>query len=157
MLYSLKKGTGHVIPKDKNAKKTLWDNTILLSPHPHPAMSSAPPAISSPIIYSNNTIDWELLVEMRQSNKCETVIKLIFNLHLESGEYPSVNILSLLQKSSHNYWFHPPKQLTRKNQRTKNEIPIPKTCILLPSYWYTQPREKRSRLPTQALDRWWQD
>ena len=59
-------------------------------PHPHPDMNQPPPDLSHPpIIHNNNTIDTEFLVQMRQSNKCESVRNdEIFNLHLRSGVSP---------------------------------------------------------------------
>ena len=51
------------------------------------------------------------LGQMRQSNKYGSVRNdEIFNLNLGSGAGPWV---------SHIYWFHQPKQLSRKNQRTQ--------------------------------------
>ena len=118
MLCSLKKETGHERPKDKttNNKKKLWDNTqahtLIWINHPH---------LSHPlIIHNNNTMDTEFLVQMRESNKCGSVRNdEIFNLHLGSGAGPWVSIPCLLQDTSHIYWFHPPKQLIRKKQRTQ--------------------------------------
>ena len=49
-------------------------------------MNQPPPFIPSPIIHNNNTMDTEFLVQVRQSNKCESVgNNEIFNLHLESA------------------------------------------------------------------------
>ena len=81
MLYSLKKETGYERPKYKSTKKlkNLWDNTHLLSPNPHPDMNQPPPAPmppptpTPPIIHSNDTMDTEILVQMRKSNKCGSV------------------------------------------------------------------------------------
>ena len=43
----------------------------------------------TPIIHSNNTMDTKFLVQMRQSNKCESVRNdEIFNLYLRSGAGP---------------------------------------------------------------------
>ena len=100
-------------------KNELWDNTYPLSPHPAPWCESTttPSPIPSPIIHNNNTMDTEVLVEMRQSNKCGSARNdEIFNLHLGSGAGPWVSIPCLLQDTSHIYWFHPPKQLTTKPQ-----------------------------------------
>ena len=73
-----------------------------------------------PIIHNSNKMDTEFLVQMRQSNKCGNVRNdEIFNLHLRSGVGPWVSIPCLLQDTSHIYWFHPPKKLTRKKQRTQ--------------------------------------
>ena len=136
MLYSLKKETGHDRPNDKsinkNGKKNkktnkLWNNTHPLSPHPPlvapptPWYESTTPHLSlSLIIHNNNTMNTQLLVQMRQSNKCGSVRNdEIFNLHLGSGASPWVSIPCLLQDTSHIDWFHPPKQLARKKQRTQ--------------------------------------
>ena len=120
MLYSIKKATGHETAKDKSTnKKKLWDNTHSLSLHPHPDMNQPPPPIPSPIIHNNNTMDTEFQVQMRQSNKCGSVRNdEIFNLHLGSGAGPWVSIPCLLQGTSYIYWFHPPKQIARKKERT---------------------------------------
>ena len=119
MLYLLKKETQHERTKDNSTnKKILQDNTHPLSPHPHPDMNQPPRTYPIPlIIHNNNTMDTEFLVQMRQSNKCGSVRNNeIFNLHLESGAGPWVSIPCLLQDSSHIYWFHPPKNLTRKSK-----------------------------------------
>ena len=51
--------------------------------------SYPPPPIPSPIIYKNNTMDIEFLVQIRESNKCGSVRNdEIFNLHLGSGVSP---------------------------------------------------------------------
>ena len=107
-------------------KNKLWDNTHSLSPHPHPDMNQPTPTYPiphlshPPIIQNNNTMDTEFQVQMRQSNKCGSIRNdEIFNLHLGSGAGPWVSILCLLQDTSHIYWFHPPKQLNRKKQRTQ--------------------------------------
>ena len=112
--------------KKAQAKKTkkLWDNTHPLAPNPHPDINQTPfhpPTYSMPpIIHNNNTMDTEFLVQMRECNKCGSIRNdEIFNLHLGSGLGPWVSIPCLLQDTSHIYWFHPPKQLTRKNQRTQ--------------------------------------
>ena len=152
MLYSIKKETGHETPKDKSTnEKKLWDNTHPLSPptthtliwinHPH---LSHPP-----IIYNNNTMDTEFLVEMRQSNKCGSLRKdEIFNLHLGSGVGPWISIPCLLQDTSHICWSHPPKQIARKkNKEPRNQIQLLTNRIVLPTY--TEPRAKRGRLGTQ--------
>ena len=90
----------------------LWNKWNKNTPTPTP--------IPSPITQHNNTMDTEFLVQMRQSNKYGSVRKdEIFNLHLGSGAGPWVSIPCLLQDTSHIYWFHPPKQLTRKKQRTQ--------------------------------------
>ena len=112
------------VKKTKKPKK-LWDHTHPLSPLPPPPPtiwyeSATSQPMPSPITHNNNTMDTEYLVQMRQSNKCVSVRNdEIFNLHLGSGAGPWVSIPCLLQDTSHIYWFHPPKQLTRKNQRTQ--------------------------------------
>ena len=112
--------------KKAQAKKTkkLWDNTHPLAPNPHPDINQTPfhpPTYSMPpIIHNNNTMDTEFLVQMRECNKCGSIRNdEIFNLHLGSGVGPWVSIPCLLQDTSHIYWFHRPKQLTRKKQRTR--------------------------------------
>ena len=129
MLSSLKKETGHERRKHKSTNKKLWGNTHPLSCHPHPDMNQPPPPpIPSPIIHNNNTMDTEFLVQRRQSNKCGSIRKdEIFNLHLGSGGGPWVSIPWLLQDTSNIYWFHPPKQLTKKKkQRTQKWDSTPK-------------------------------
>ena len=94
---------------------------------PPPALPSSPwyesttPHLSHlPIIYSKHRKDTEFPVQVRQSNKCASVNNdEVFNFHLRSGAGPWVSIPWLLQDTSHIFWFHPPKQLTRKKQRTK--------------------------------------
>ena len=102
-------------------KKKPWDNTHPLSPHPQLGMNQPPSHLSHPpIFHTKNTMNIEFLVQMRQSNQCGSVRNdEIFNLHLGSGVGPWVSIPCLLQDTSHIYWFHPPKQLTRKKQRTQ--------------------------------------
>ena len=113
MLYSLKKQTGHERPKDKSTKKKVRQYPPLVPP-------PTPHLFHPPIIHDNNTISTEFLVQMRQSNKCGSVRNVeIFKLHLGSGVGPCVSIQCLLQDTSHIYWFHPHKQLTRKKQRTQ--------------------------------------
>ena len=100
-------------------KIKLWDNTHPLFPIHTWYESTTPILRHPPIIHNNNTMYAEFLVQIRQSNKCGSVRNdEIFNLHLRSGAGPWVSIPCLLQDTSHIYWFHPPKQLTRKNQRT---------------------------------------
>ena len=102
-------------------KNKLWDNTHPLSPHPPSDMNQPHPNLCyPPIINNKNTMNSEFLVQMRQSNKCGSVRNNeIFNLHLASGAGPWVSVPCLLQDTSHIYWFHPPKQLTGKNQKTQ--------------------------------------
>ena len=124
MLYSLKKDTRHETPKDKSTnKKTKTNYEIIPTPCPPPTpwyKSTTSHLSHPPIIHNNNTMDREFLVQMRQSNKCGSVRNdEIFNSHLGSGAAPWVSIPCFLQDTSHIYWFHPPKQLTRKKQRTK--------------------------------------
>ena len=91
--------------------------------HPDPNINQPPPPTHPPpppIIHNNNTMDTKFLVQMRQSNKCGSVKNNeIFNLHLGSDAGPWVIIPCLLQDTSHIYWFHTPKQLTRKKQKTQ--------------------------------------
>ena len=103
-------------------KNPLWDNNHPLSPHPHSDMNQPPDPhlFTSLIIYKNNRMDTEFLVQMKQFDKCGSIRNdEIFNLHLGSGVGPWGSIPCLLQDASHIYWFHPPKQLTRKKQRTQ--------------------------------------
>ena len=130
MLYSLKEEAGHERPKDKTTNKKkkykLRDNTHPLSSTYTLRWINHPRLSHPPIINNNNTMDTEFLVQMRQSNKCGSVRNdEIFNLHLRSGVGPWVSIPCLLQDTSHIYWFHPPKQLTRKKQRTQKSDSTP--------------------------------
>ena len=86
----------------KIKKNKLWDNTHPLSPHPHPDTNQPPPTYAiPPIIYNNNTMDTEFLVQMRQSNQCGSVRNdEMFNLHLGDGVGPWVSIPCLLQDTS---------------------------------------------------------
>ena len=60
------------------------------------------------------------LVELKQSNNCESVGNdELFNLSMGSGADPCLSIPCLLQDTSHIYWYHPPKQSTRKKQGTQ--------------------------------------
>ena len=134
MLYSLKKETGHDRPKDKSINKNVKKNKQTMEqypplvPPPTPWYESTTPHLSlSPIIHNNNTMNTQLLVQMRQSNKCGSVRNdEIFNLHLGSGASPWVSIPCLVQDTSHIYWFHPPKQLSRKKQGTQKWDSSPK-------------------------------
>ena len=102
-------------------KKTNYE--IIPTPCPPPTPwheSTTPHLCHTPIIYNNNRIDTEFLVKIRQSNKCGHVRNdERFKLHLGSGEGPWVSTPCFLQDTSHIYWFHLPKQLNRKNQRTQ--------------------------------------
>ena len=130
MLYSLKRETGHERPKNKSIKKKKKKGYEIIPtpcppPPPTPWYESTTPHLSIPappplIIHNNNTIDTKFLVQMRQSNKYGSIRNdEIFNLHLGPGVSPWASIPCLLQDTSHNYWSHPPKQLTRKKQRTQ--------------------------------------
>ena len=125
MLHSLKKETGHERTKDKSTNKKNYEIIPTPCPSTHTLIwiNRPPPPTNLchlPIIHNNNTMDTEFLVQMRQSNKCGSVRNdEIFNLQLGSGGGPWVSIPCLLQDTSHIYWFHPPKQLTRKKQRTQ--------------------------------------
>ena len=129
MLYSLKEETGHERPKAqiKIKKYKLRANTHPLT-LPTTWYESTSPHLSQPtIIHNNNTMDTEFLVQIRQSNKCGSVRNdEIFNLHLGSGAVPWVSIPCLAQDTSHIYWFHPPKQLITKKQRTQKWDSTPK-------------------------------
>ena len=103
--------------KSKSTRKTEWYPPPVPSPTPK-YKSTTHQQSHLPFICNNNTIEIALLVQMRQFNKCGSVRNGgIFNLHLGSGADPWVSIHCLLQDISHIYWFQPPKQSTRKNQR----------------------------------------
>ena len=120
----------------------LWNKWNKKNPTPH---LSHPP-----IIQHNNTMDTEFLVQMRQSNKYGSVRENeIFNLHLGSGAGPWVSIPCLLQDTSHIYWFHPPKQLTRKKQRTQKWDSTPNKSYCTVLVYVHRTRAKRGRLETQ--------
>ena len=90
------------------------------------------------------------LVQMTQTNERGSVRNDgIFDIHLGIGVGPSISIPCLLQGTSQIYWFHLPKQLTRKKERIQNEIQLPTNCILLPWYMSTEPRTKKGRFGTQ--------
>ena len=78
------------------------------------------------IICINNTMDIAFLVQIRQSSKCgKTRNNKIFNLYSGSGTSSWVIIHCLLEDINHIYWFHWPKQSTRKQQRIQKWDPIP--------------------------------
>ena len=105
------------IQKHQNKTKTIRGYPPPV-PYSHPNKTQQPPPIPSPIICNNNTMNMVFLVQMRQSNKCKSVRNdEIINLHLGSGAAPWVCMPCLLQDTRHIYWFHPPKQSTRKKQR----------------------------------------
>ena len=107
-----KKPNNYKIIPTPSSLLTPWYEWTTIPPTPPPPPV---PPIPFPIIYKNDTMDKELLVQMRQSNKYGSVRNdEILNLHLRSGAGPWVNIPWLLQDSI--YWFHPLKQLTRKMQ-----------------------------------------
>ena len=78
-------------------------NLIRKYPPTHPWYESVtPPNLSHPhIIHNNNTVDTEFVIQMRESNKCESVNDQMFKLHLASGVGPWVSIPCLLQDTSH--------------------------------------------------------
>ena len=90
------------------------------SPPPTPYYQSTTPTYSIPSIScNNNCMDIAFLVQMRQSNKCGSVRNDgIIILYLGSGAGPWVSIPSLLQDTSHIYWFHLPKTINQG--KTKN-------------------------------------
>ena len=119
-------------------QKLTWYPSPVPSPtpptHPHPP----PPTHTSyfksttlhpslpPLICNNNAMDMVFLVQMRQSHKCVSVRNdEVFNLNLGSGAGPWVSIPCLLQDTSHIYWFHLLKRLTRKKQRIQKWDPTP--------------------------------
>ena len=74
MLYSLKKEAGQEKPKDKSKNKRNYDIIPTACSHTHTPIESTIPHLSDPpIIHNNNIMDKEVLVQMRQSNKCESV------------------------------------------------------------------------------------
>ena len=109
--------------RDQKTNKNKKNYEIIPTPCPptHTLIwMKHPPPIPSPIIHNKYTMDTEFLVQIRQSNKGENVRNdEILKLHLGAGADPWVSIPCLLQDTSHIYWFHPPKQLTRKKQRTQ--------------------------------------
>ena len=122
MLYSFKKETGRKRIKDKHkSKKKKYEIAHTPCPLTHTLIwINHPTYIPSTIIHNNYTMDTEFQVQMRQYNKCGSVQNdEIFNLHLGSGTSPRVSIRCLLQDTNHIYWFHRPKQLTRKKTTTQ--------------------------------------
>ena len=105
-------------------KKLLQDHTHPPVPLPTPWCKSNTPYLIHPIIISYTYImGKKLLVQMRQSNKCGNVKNdEIPNLHLGSGVGPWVSIPCLLQDPSLIYWFHPPKELTRKAKNPEMQL-----------------------------------
>ena len=105
--------------REQKAKPQVKKRNYKIRPTPW-YESTTPILCHPPIIDNNNTMDTEVLVQMRQSNKCGSVRNdEIFNLHLGSGAGPWVSIFYVMQDTSHIYWLHLPKQLTRKKQRTQ--------------------------------------
>ena len=102
----------------KHKKKTKNYDTHTLSPHPYPLYKSTTPTYPiCPIVGNNNTMDIAFLVQMRQSNKRGSAKNdEIINLHLGSGLSYWLSIPCVLQDISHIYWFHPPKQWTRRKR-----------------------------------------
>ena len=75
------------------------------TPYPPPTpwyeSTTPPPIPSPPIIHNNNTMDTELLVQMRQSNKFESIRNdQISHLHLRFGAGTWVSRPWLLQDTS---------------------------------------------------------
>ena len=120
-------------------KKKLWDNAHLLSPTYSLLWINYPHLSHSTIIHNNNAMVNEFQVQMRESKKYGSLRHDgIFNLHLGSGAGPWVSIPCLLQDTSHIYWFHPPKQLTRKKQRSQKWDSSPNkffSSAILPPYF----------------------
>ena len=125
MVYSLKKrhwGCDRIKNKciKKKKKKTTSLNPLCNINH------SSPKNLSPPSICINNTMDIAFLVQIRQSSKCgKTRNNKIFNLYSGSGMSSWVIIHCLLEDINHIYWFHWPKQSTRKQQRIQKWDPIP--------------------------------
>ena len=105
-------------------KKTTIRSYSPPVPLPTPwCKSNTPYLIHSPIISYTYIMGIELLVQMRQSNKCGNVKNdEILNLHLGSGVGPWVSIPCLLQDPSLIYWFHLPKELTRKAKNPEMQL-----------------------------------
>ena len=101
----IRKQTTKAHKKNKIKKKQLEDNTHPLSLLQHPVKNQPPCTYPiPPTICNKNTIDIELFVQMRQSDKCESVKNDdIFNVHLGSRAGTSVSITCLLQDMSHIY------------------------------------------------------
>ena len=121
MLYSLKKETGHQRPKDKTKNKRTYKIIATSCPTTHILIwiNHHPPTLS-PNHSSEKYNGHRIPRKMRQSNKCGSVRNdEIFNLHLGSRVGSTVSIPCLLEDTSHINWFHPPKLLTRKKQRTQ--------------------------------------
>ena len=118
MSHLKKRDRGHQRTKAKSSSKKNHKNyQIILTTCPPWYKSTTPHLFHCPIIY-NNTIDIEFLVQMRQSNKCQSARNDgIFNLHFGLGADHCVGIPCLQQDTRHTYWFHLSKQLTRKKQR----------------------------------------
>ena len=111
--------------KDKSRSKKNTATTIRSYPQ-HPLINQAPDLSHPPIICNNNAMGIEFLAQLRQSSKCESVRNdEIFNLHLGCGVGPRVSIPCLLQETSHIYWFHPPKQFTRKSKEPIKKTQLP--------------------------------
>ena len=69
---------------------------------------------------NNNATDIAFVVHMWQSNKCGDVRNdEIINLQLWSCVDSWVSLPYLLEDTSLIYWFHPPKQSTRKKQNSE--------------------------------------
>ena len=105
------------VEKRKAQIKKLSDNTHTHSVTHTLIWINQPHLLHSLIIHNNNTMDTEFLEQMRQSNKCGSVRNdQILNWNLGSGVGPWVSISCLLQDTTRIYWFHLPKQLTRKKE-----------------------------------------
>ena len=155
MLQSLikKRQRGHERTKYKGTSKTSTTAREYPPPVPLPIPSyklTNPHLSHNPIIYNNNTMDIEFMVQIRQSNKCRRVrFGEVFHLHLGSGVGPWVSIPCLPQDTSHIYWFHPLKQ-SGKSQEPKYEIELLANHIVLLWPMYTEPRIKGRRFGTQS-------
>ena len=94
MLQSLikKRQRGHERTKYKGTSKTSTTAREYPPPVPLPIPSyklTNPHLSHNPIIYNNNTMDIEFMVQIRQSNKCRRVrFGEVFHLHLGSGMGP---------------------------------------------------------------------
>ena len=135
-------------------KKKLWDNTHLLSPHPHLDKNQPPGTYSiPPVIHNNNKMDTEFLVQMRQSNKCGSIRNdEIFNLHLGSDSCIKnwtvllvvlkkfVSVIYLILKRSIENCFcrepHPPWQVTKWESLILRTVPAIKLLYTIQQLFY---------------------
>ena len=99
-------------------------------------MNQPPPTYPiPPIIHNNNTMDTELLVQMRQSNTFGSVRNdQISHLRLRFGAGTWVSRPWLLQDTSHITDSIRPNNLTQKSKQPRNEIKFPTIHIAVLVY-----------------------